>query len=542
LLDLLCLRAAGGEPHYFGSSSAFSFTKLFSARLRGAQMRVPGLALGGVSNSIVQNRPRAIPAPMPNREAAKMLMTAYFDNVHPQYPFLHLPTFLEMEDAVMTACEGGLSPDPTQAFFVYMVCAVGALTSGFAGASLPENLYAAAEDLFEHVLQLNTLETIQALLCCAMYSLRSPVGVSLWTLSGLAVRHCVELGLHRDIPWFKVESNTLKMEMRRRVFWCSYNLDRACAVTLGRPVSITDYDIDVGLFSDMDDENITSTGYLCRPRNSTSEPPTTVSSALHTLRLRRLWARMQRTIYPETENATSPHQNSTLTESFKDELRAWVRAAPEQSPQGRAARNAFGGSEWYELMYHHSILLLHRGRLVIRQRGSNSPNTHSAVTTTLVECHDASVFMDCATSSQAICDLYRALYRSQRLNDTWGALHVLFLAGLTYLHCLWSSAEVRSSIRRDVVSSTCASCMVMLAVMTERWDAVAPYRDTFETLSNATQAMLVDMERGGPQGPALSLSSLLQADQVSNDLLGMADIGMCTSVEHILMDMINVDF
>ncbi|KAF4420658.1 Regulatory protein CAT8 [Colletotrichum fructicola] len=41
VLDLLCLRAAGGEPHYFGSSSAFSFTKLFTARLRGAQVRGP---------------------------------------------------------------------------------------------------------------------------------------------------------------------------------------------------------------------------------------------------------------------------------------------------------------------------------------------------------------------------------------------------------------------------------------------------------------------------------------------------------------------
>lgn len=33
--------------------------------------------------------------------------------------------------------------------------------------------------------------------------------------------------------------------MRRRVFWCSYNLDRAVAITLGRPVGINDSDIDV---------------------------------------------------------------------------------------------------------------------------------------------------------------------------------------------------------------------------------------------------------------------------------------------------------
>lgn len=47
------------------------------------------------------------------------------------------------------------------------------------------------------------------------------------------------------MPWSKVEPNILKSQMRRRVFWCSYNLDRAVAITLGRPVGINDSDIDV---------------------------------------------------------------------------------------------------------------------------------------------------------------------------------------------------------------------------------------------------------------------------------------------------------
>ena len=192
-LELLCLRAAGGEPHYFGSSSAYSFTKLFSAQLRGAQFRIPGLSMGGVSHPYVQNRPRPVPAPLPDRAATRILTNAYYENVHPPYPFLHWPTFLEYQDRVMTACESGLTPNPVASIFVYMVAAVGALTGPFAGASLPEGLYAAGEELFEHVLQLNSLETIQVLLCCAMYSLRSPIGVSIWSLSGLAVRQCIEL-------------------------------------------------------------------------------------------------------------------------------------------------------------------------------------------------------------------------------------------------------------------------------------------------------------------------------------------------------------
>ncbi|KAJ5289210.1 sterigmatocystin biosynthesis monooxygenase stcW [Penicillium angulare] len=530
-LEMLCLRAAGGEPHYFGSSSAYSFTKLFSAQLRGAQFRMPGLVMSGVTHPYVSNRPRPVPAPLPDRSATRILTNSYFENVHPPYPFLHWPTFLRYEDEVMTACENGLAPDPVQSYFVYMVAAVGALTGPFAGASLPEGLYAAGEELFEHVLQLNDLETIQALLCCAMYSLKSPIGVSIWSLSGIAVRQCIELGLHRDIPWMKMESNPLKTQLRRRVFWCAYNLDRACAVTLGRPVGIMDSDIDVDLFLDLDDENITSTGIRCQPRSSSTESPTIVSTALHTIKLRRIWARMQNQIYPQTHGSPSYGING-LTGGFKVELRRWMETAPDQLQQGRAVNNAFASTEWYNLMYHHSVLLLHRSRLVVSQRSSRPESPVNV-------CDDFSVLLDCASSSQSIIELYRSLYVSQRLNDTWGALHVLFLAGITYIHCLWNSSEARNAIRRDKVSSTCTSCVMVLAMMAERWAAVAPYRDIFEMLSDALQSMLVDMEKGlngSPRGgPVLSS---LQADQVSDYFMSLAEVGMCYSSEQLLMDMI----
>lgn len=43
-----------------------------------------------------------------------------------------------------------------------------------------QGLYAAAENLMEHVMKKPSLQTIQAILCCAMYSMRSSSGVSVW--------------------------------------------------------------------------------------------------------------------------------------------------------------------------------------------------------------------------------------------------------------------------------------------------------------------------------------------------------------------------
>jgi hypothetical protein len=201
--------------------------------------------MGGVTETTALTQTRASPIALPERSVVTALTKAYFDQIHPQFPFLHHPTYLEWETRVMKAREDGKAPDPAELFFIFAVSAVGALTSPLSGDSLAARLYASAEMLFEHVMRLNSLASIQAILSCAMYSIRSPVGVSVWTLSGLALRQCIELGFHRKIPWSKVESDLMKSQTRTRVFWCSYNLDRAAAVTLGRPVGIADCDIDV---------------------------------------------------------------------------------------------------------------------------------------------------------------------------------------------------------------------------------------------------------------------------------------------------------
>lgn len=57
-----------------------------------------------------------------------MLTTAYFEQVHPQFPFLHRPSYQEREDQVLSDAEAGKTPNPIHAFFVYIV-SVASLTS-----------------------------------------------------------------------------------------------------------------------------------------------------------------------------------------------------------------------------------------------------------------------------------------------------------------------------------------------------------------------------------------------------------------------------
>lgn len=64
-------------------------------------------------------------------------------------------------------------------------------------------------------------------------------------LSGMAIRHCIELGYHRSTGRFRPIADALSNEMSKRVFWVSYDMDRVAAFTLGRPFGINDDEIDV---------------------------------------------------------------------------------------------------------------------------------------------------------------------------------------------------------------------------------------------------------------------------------------------------------
>ena len=85
------------EPQYLGPSSTFSFAHIINASLRGAISQKP--PPGQRSPDQVEATP--IPCPFPEYNVAVKLSNAYFENIHPHYPFLHEPTFRHYEEKLL---------------------------------------------------------------------------------------------------------------------------------------------------------------------------------------------------------------------------------------------------------------------------------------------------------------------------------------------------------------------------------------------------------------------------------------------------------
>lgn len=480
---LLCLGAAGREPQYFGPSSAVHFSRVVSSAIglsRKGEMH--GSERGSVSEVWDRGRP-AMSVDFPSLSKMAKLSEAYFQNIHPQYPFLHRPTFRLMEKECLDASiQGDLSKaSDASMYFVLMVCATGCLTLGPSATDEAESYFSMALEHIAPLLDLDNIQSVQTLLCCAIYSIRSPTGASLWKISGMAVRHCIELGYHRSTDKYRSNADVLTKEMSKRCFWVAYDIDRVASFILGRPVGIPDNVIDVELPMDIDDESLTPNGLLDEPRSNPGEPPTSMTGALHAIKLRQLWSKFNDTLYSRGA------QPGGSIESLRQELEEWRASVPEklESSQTRAF-SVFASNDWFQLAYDYSVLLLYRPYIV----GTYSDTGRSPRSPAYKVHADAQqrAFEICSDRARDMCLHYRRLYQSQASNIqfTWGSLHILFLGGLTYLYCLWRSPRLRQQARATTIMNTCMACTTVLTIIAERWGQASSYRDIFEVLSERT--------------------------------------------------------
>lgn len=124
------------------------------------------------------------------------------------------------------------------------------------------------------------LETIQARLGQCLYLLSSSRANECWYAFGTALQLVTALGLHRKLPAkLPRNGNTyLEQELRKRIFWSAYTLDKYLSVMFGRPRLLHDEDIDQELPEEMNDDDAMQEDPVKR---TGSEDCMMVASVLH---------------------------------------------------------------------------------------------------------------------------------------------------------------------------------------------------------------------------------------------------------------------
>ncbi|KAF2149225.1 hypothetical protein K461DRAFT_230991 [Myriangium duriaei CBS 260.36] len=103
--------------------------------------------------------------------------------------------------------------------------------------------YQEAVQLLPDIIHLGSLESVQYTSLLAVYMLPIDAAGLAWIYSNLSIKLAIQNGMHRKAP--KGLANTPWAEVRNRVWWTIYCIEKRISVFHGRPTSIATADIDV---------------------------------------------------------------------------------------------------------------------------------------------------------------------------------------------------------------------------------------------------------------------------------------------------------
>ncbi|KAF2166688.1 hypothetical protein M409DRAFT_23318 [Zasmidium cellare ATCC 36951] len=418
------------------------------------------------------------------------LEDAFFDHRWPNAPFLHRPTFRERHlQEFLTQREDASS---VSIFLALMVCAMGAVYLERQDRSL-KNLsllcFAMAMDQhFDAVIRKGGLKAIQALLLLSTFALNRSCGINAWQVAGQAVRSSIAMGLHRQYGAASESSSFLHKEMRKRIFWCAYAIDRNISIALGRPPAIRDADIDVDLPVCTTDDDLVSSEASANTSQRRLPTPNDTSSFIHIVELRRLRARIQDTLYPAKVSLHEAAYVSIRSSMHKD-LETWAANAPRYN---QAKVLTFQTNEWFQITYSQSLLLLYR------------PSPACPVAS-----QDA--LQICSENAINLITSYSSLYAKNKMAYTWITLHSLLMASITMLYTLWVSSPIREQTTPAVVDSNIKQCLMLFEVMQETWPLAARCHDIVQRFGKAALGLWQD-HRNQEQPPPITSSGSGAAD------------------------------
>ncbi|KAH9896276.1 fungal-specific transcription factor domain-containing protein [Xylariomycetidae sp. FL2044] len=188
---------------------------------------------------------------LPARATAENLLHAYYGAVHIMMPILHWPTLQhEVENLYQTS---DLRRVPTS--WLSMFFGVLAMGSLFSSDRFPDRALQASE--FLEVSRGLTdpwnndfvLDNVRALFLTSLALNEMNLRSAAWACLGSAVRSAQDIDLHLEVG---IRSR-VEADMRRRLWWAIYILDRTLSLELGRPFMIDDADCDAALPEPCDD-------------------------------------------------------------------------------------------------------------------------------------------------------------------------------------------------------------------------------------------------------------------------------------------------
>lgn len=284
--------------------------------------------------------------------SAQRFVDAYFRNVNRAYPFVNQDKILQGLDALGDFAQ---RLQDSQSTLLYLVMSIGCTALERAGqvprdtAKLFKVAYA---DIMQECVCLESIESMQILMLLALYSLFDPAAPSTYSIVGIAARQAIASGLTRR-PANEDAYTPAEVELRNRLYWSIFALDRLTAVAQGLPVALTDENADVPLPS------LTVEEFASAERSMHAKK---LQTSRHIIVLRQLESEIMSHVHFKkladiTELAPS-NRRATLS-NLRASIDDWYSQGCLMSPMETDYATVHSSFAWLSARYYYLLLLLY---------------------------------------------------------------------------------------------------------------------------------------------------------------------------------------
>ncbi|KAI4599077.1 hypothetical protein KJ359_002494 [Pestalotiopsis sp. 9143b] len=289
---------------------------------------------------------------LPPNAAARRFVDAYFRNVNRAYPFVDRNKVLNNLETLGDFPKRNQDADST---LLYLIMAIGCTTLQRAGqipADTTSKFEVGYADIIQECLTREGVESIQILVLLALYSLFDPTAPSAWSMVSIAARQAMLLGLTRRTPEGRSISPT-EIELRHRLLWSVYVLDRMMATSLGLPAALTDENLDVPLPGLTIDE-------FASPERS--QFASILQTSRHVIMLRQIEGRILDQIHllKQSKISTLSHADRrSIVQDMRAEIENWYSNGCLVSPLEPDNVPIHNSITWLSARYYYLLVLLY---------------------------------------------------------------------------------------------------------------------------------------------------------------------------------------
>ncbi|EPE04411.1 zinc c6 transcription factor [Ophiostoma piceae UAMH 11346] len=509
---------AAAEPHYFGFSAGLSLAHFVQVAIDFGSTSSDVVSLPLLTDRPFSNQalnPDTTPASFPSRRTGAAYIRAYLLLIHPLYPFLdRLLLWRAHKSRTSTATAASSPESQMDEVMLHLVYAIGSRCLQLLGnhkitKNTPEGHFLRAMQIIgDGLLKFTSIRSIELTLLLAIHSMRSPSGTSVWHLSGLTIRQCIELGLHKQRAINAQSANVVRADQhKKRLFWSVYIFERKTALVLGRPFALSDEEIDLQLPFPLPPPLPLPVAQSDAADNEGED----VSFHRAHVELYQLHTQIRLALYQIKRAAQNKEQLKATISSLFDQLDAWKAGvqrtfddSAERSTQHKPdssdssdsdmpTSNSSGSSALHNGLSR--SVEIERTELLLEYYKARRSLLQPLMTEgrAVYPSFDAADYMACADASGQICQLYRRLHRLSPIPFSLRDLHAIFVAGFTLIYAICSAPAIYSPRRaRDI-----GACSTLLYVITEQWSSAKKYRDAFEVVAEKMEESALRYRQGG---------------------------------------------